>query len=530
MIDFIRTYPTVVSMLPILPIVVPLFCAALVLMVGERAQTAGRVIAWTGVLALIIAGLVAVDRASTGYVTVTLVGNWQAPFGIALAIDKLTAMMLLLTAILSAVVLLAAQRARLDHGGFFLPLFMLQLMGLNGAFLTGDIFNLFVFFEVLLAASYGLLLQYADRTKTNAATQYVVINLVGSALFIIAAALLYGITGTLNMADLSIKLNALPPDSRGLANAAGFILITVFAVKAALLPLNFWLTTTYRAAILPVAALFVVMTKVGVVAIIRTLTLIYPDGTLSNIAMSRVLIIIAPITMLVAAFGALAAREVRTLIGWSIVGAAGLLITAVAIGNASALSGALFYLVGSTLGGALLFLNAAAIDETNHATHVKSSAPTQAQVQTRASMWRRAGGLFLIGGICMAGLPPLSGFIGKAVILSGAAQHPALAWLFATILGSSLMTIVAYARMGSRLFLKHDSVVLPAGGFLPSVVLVAGLIALTIFAAPITRYTDQAAIEMRQPQIMTGNVLDKRPMDPIKQSTGDKMKNLAPTK
>jgi len=499
---------TLIKHLPMLPIAIPLLGAALALIVGEKSIVRQRTIAWICILFMLGVGVVAINHTARGYLAIYLVGNWQAPFGIALALDKLSAMMLLLTSFIAAIVLLAAQRSQLLSGTFFIPLFLLQLMGLNGAFLTADLFNLFVFFEVLLAASYGLLLQQPDQQKTNAATHYVVLNLIGSALFLIAASLLYGITGTLNMADLSVKIHALPPSSRPLAVAAGFILLTVFAIKAALLPLNFWLTGTYRAAETPISALFAIMTKVGVVAIIRALTLIYPDGTFGNVVMTKALIVIAPITMFVAACGALAARELKTLIGWSIVGSAGIIVTAAAIGNAKALSGALFYLIGSTLASACLFLLAAALDNRNTSNSVATT--------DHSTIWKVTGALFLICAMTLTSLPPFSGFIGKAVILAGAVQHLWPTYLTTVILVSGFMMLIAYVNIGSRLLLKRDSSVNPPAGYLPMGIAVASIVSLTLFAAPIQRFTDQTAIELRQPQIMQGNVLGKRPMDKIK--------------
>ncbi len=505
--------------LPVLPIVLPLLGAALVLLAGEKRLLIQRVVTTACVVSLLGFAVLAIMLTASGQMAVYLAGNWQAPFGIVLAIDKLTALMLVLTATIGTAVLMAVQtraktidggRKRIDEGTFFYPLFLLQLAGLNGAFLTADLFNLFVFFEVLLAASYGMLLQSADRSRTNAATHYVVINLLGSALFLIAVSLLYGVTGTLNMSDLSQKINAVPSTSRGLVMSAGFVLLVVFAIKAALLPLNFWLTGTYGRALLPVAALFALMTKVGVVAIARILTLVFPEGGLINSHMSAVLLIAAPLTMLVAACGALAAREVRVLIGWTVVASAGMLVTAIAIGSPKALSGALFYMLGSTVATALLFLNAAAID-----------APA-AQVMPGAACKNRAwpvvGVLFFTGAAAAASLPPFSGFIGKTIVLVSATQHAWMTWILCAVLIAGFLTIIAFARMGSRLFWKRDAAVAPLY-LLPASLLAVALVALTLLAAPIQRFTDQAAIEMKRPQIMTGNVLGKLPL-PSDKTTG----------
>lgn len=443
--------------LPILPIVLPLLGAALALAAGEKNVLLQRAIAWSVVLLLLLLAIAAINNTAAVAQSIYLIGNWQAPFGIALLFDKLSAIMLTLTASVATVSLYAAQRAKLDGGRYFTPLFMLQLMGLNGAFLTADLFNLFVFFEVLLAASYGLLLQYANRSRTNAATHYVVINLIGSALFLIAVSLLYGVTGTLNMADLSQKIAVVTTDSRGLVLAAGFILVTVFAIKAALLPLNFWLTGTYQSAIAPVSVLFALMTKVGVIAIYRTMTLIFPQDSFAHTPILQALLVVAPLTMLIAALGALAARDLKVLIGWSIIASAAMLLTALAIGNDRALSGALFYLVGSTFASASLFLLSAKFDETRTVT----SAQTSAQ-------WSWIGALFFLAAATTAGLPPFSGFIGKAVTLAGAADHTWQAWVFAAVLVSGFFFIIAFARMGSRLLWKRDATIPDAGFFIAS--------------------------------------------------------------
>jgi multicomponent K+:H+ antiporter subunit D len=479
--------------LPVLPIIIALFGAAATLMVGESRLVLQRIIATIAIALLLCVGVIAVWKTGEGNLFVNLMGNWRAPFGIALGIDKLSAVMLLLMAIVSAFTL-AAVRAK--PGTFFYPLFMLQLMGLSGAFVTADLFNLFVFFEVLLAASYGMLLQHTDRAKTNAATHYVVINLVGSAFFLIGVSLLYGITGTLNMADLGVRINALPADSRALAAAASFLLIVVFAIKAAMLPLNFWLTGTYGSAFLPVAALFALMTKVGIVAIVRMLTLVVPPTSATGLAIQTTiqsaLLIAAPLTMLLAALGALAARELKTLVGWSIVGSAGLLITAFALGNAKAVSGGLFYLIGTTIAAASMFLIAGAL---------------------MSRTWRIAA--FFVVALVIVGMPPFSGFIGKAVVLAGASTHAWQAWIFAAVLLSSLLTVIAYARFGSRVFWK-ESLTLDSDSAhyaAPALAGAALLVALVVFAAPLQRFTDQAALDLVQSKSYASSIMGKRPIE-----------------
>ncbi len=503
MIDF------VIKHLPVAPIVIAVLGAALCLVAGDRRLAVQRVVAWIVMLALLALGITAIDRTAQGEQLVYLLGNWKAPYGIALLVDKLAAIMLTLTAFIGGVVLLAS--AKTPSSGttpnYFYPLLLLQLMGLNGAFLTADLFNLFVFFEVLLAASYGLLLQQPDRVKTQAATHYVAINLVGSALFLIAVSLLYGVTGTLNMADLSQRISIIPAHSQGLVAIAGFILVIVFAIKAALLPLNLWLTNTYRAPIIPVAALFVLMTKVGIVAIIRAVSLIFPDGGVIHQHICQALLIIGPCTLLFAAAGALSTKHVRSLIGWSVVGSAGMLVTAVAVGELRAISGALFYLVGSSLATALMFFCSSALDE---------AGPRVAAVDDKTSrQWAFTGACFFVGAAAVAGLPPFAEFIGKATILAGANSHPQQVWIWSAVLIGGLVTILAYARMGSRLFWKRDAAVNLQLYMLPSVVLAVAMIGLTVFAATIQRYTEQAAVELRRPQTAISNILGKLPQQRV---------------
>jgi multicomponent K+:H+ antiporter subunit D len=486
--------------LPILPIAIPLLAAAILLLLGERRLAVLRLLSLLTAAILLACATLALIETNANQTLVYLVGNWQAPFGIALAVDRLAALMLTLTAFIAVVVLIAS---RDSAGKFFHPLLMLQWMGLNGAFLTADLFNLFVFFEVLLAASYGLLLQHADKERTNAATHYVVINLVGSALFLLAVSLLYGVTGTLNMSDLAQRLAALTanaPGSIGLAHGAMCLLIVVFAIKAALLPLGFWLTATYGAATIAVSVLFALMTKVGVYTIMRTTTLIVPGNTEAGALIASALLWAGPLTLLVAACGALAASRLSTLIGWTIVSSAGFLVTAIAAGSAQALSGAMFYLVGSTLAAALLFLLRSGVRE--------EPAPSSA---LPATSWPFVGALFLLATVSATGLPPLPGFIGKATVLAGMLNVPGFAWLWSSVLIAALVTLIAYARIGSRLFWKRDASVALGGHTVPALLLAGALVALTVAAAPVQRFTYRAALDLLKPQLMTSAVLGATP-------------------
>jgi multicomponent K+:H+ antiporter subunit D len=256
---------TLADHLPILPIAIPALAAPFALLVMRRRRGLGIGVSLVSCLTLLAIALTLMAAASDGTIRAYAVGDWPAPFGIVLVVDRLAAMMLVLTACLALIALLHAVITRADRKGWhFHPLFQFQLMGLNGAFLTGDLFNLFVFFEVLLIASYGLMLHGQGAARLKAGVQYVVVNLVGSAVFLIALGMLYALTGTLNMADMGLKVAAIPLADQGLLRIAALLLVSVFALKAAVVPLHLWLPRTYAVATPAVAALFAIMTKVGV--------------------------------------------------------------------------------------------------------------------------------------------------------------------------------------------------------------------------------------------------------------------------
>ena len=261
--------------LMVAPILLPMLAAAIMLLFKESQRKTKAlvnvvaIVLGLGSALLLMAWVDAYDAPSEA--GVYLAGNWRAPFGIVLVADRLSALMLVLTysvALCSAVFSLS----RWDRAGVhFHPLFQLQLMGLSGAFLTGDLFNLFVFFEIMLAASYGLLLHGSGRPRISAGLHYVVINLIASSIFLIGVSMLYGVTGTLNMADMAVKIALVADADRPVLHAAAAILAVAFLTKAAMWPLNFWLVPGYSHATAPVGALFAIMTKVG----IYTLSLIH---------------------------------------------------------------------------------------------------------------------------------------------------------------------------------------------------------------------------------------------------------------
>jgi multicomponent K+:H+ antiporter subunit D len=494
------------------PVVLPLI-AAVVLLLAERAGPR-----WSGAVSLAATlGLLAValkllSGAAAGEVAVYLVGNWPASVGIALAVDRLGALMLTLTAVLALCALgfaLAGPWSRATH---FHPLFQLQLMGLNGAFATADLFNLFVFFEVLLIASYGLLLHAPSARRVAAGLHYVILNLAGSSVFLVAIGLLYGVAGTLNMADLARVIRVLPEADAALARSAGLLLLAVFGLKAALLPLYFWLPSTYACAPAPVAALFAVMTKVGVYAIVRVFTLLFgaDAGAAANL-LQPVLLPLALATLLAAALGALAAARLRSLAAWLVVGSAGTLLAAVGLFSAGGLTAALYYAAHSTLAGGALFLIAELVRGGRGAL--------EDRLQGGAPVAQPAllGGLFFAAAVALAGLPPLSGFLGKFMLLQGALGDARAPLVFTVVLLAGLLVLVALARAGSRLFWSTGPTAAGGGraapaAVLPVLLLLAGGVALAALASPVRGYTAAAAQQLLAPQVYIDRVLGAMPI------------------
>ncbi|BCQ61590.1 hypothetical protein PBOI14_33400 [Pseudomonas sp. Boi14] len=267
------------SHLIVAPILLPLLTAGIMLLLGEKHRPLkARINLLSTLLGLCLAGYLLYwtqVQGATGSFGVYLPSNWQVPFGIVLVVDRLSALMLVLTGIIGVSALLFAMARWDGAGASFHALFQIQLMGLYGAFLTADLFNLFVFFEVLLAASYGLMLHGSGRARVSSGLHYITINLLASSLFLIGTAMIYGVTGTLNMADLAMKIPLVPEADRGLLHAGTAILAIAFLAKAGMWPLNFWLVPAYSSASAPVAALFAIMTKVGVYTVLRLWTLLF---------------------------------------------------------------------------------------------------------------------------------------------------------------------------------------------------------------------------------------------------------------
>ncbi len=499
--------------LPILPVVLPLFAGVVLLALRNTPLWLQRGLSVAATLALIPFAFALIGAAADGSHLVYKLGNWSAPYGIVLVADRLAAWMLLTTALLAIFALLYALRGIDSEGRHFHVLFQLQLFGLNGAFLTGDLFNLFVFFEILLLASYGLLLHGGGRLRVKAGLHYVVINLVGSTLFLFAVGTLYGISGTLNMADLAVKIAAAPPENAALLQSAALLLFGVFALKAALLPLYLWLPAAYAHTSAPVAALFAIMTKVGAYSILRVYSLMAGDvpGPLSNL-LDAWLAPLALATLALGTLGALASSGLRQQAAYLVVASVGTLLLAFGLGNADALAAGLYYLPHTAFATAALFLLA---DQIARARGGLADRFESGPEMPRA---RVLGGLFFVIAMAIAGMPPLSGFLGKFMLLKAALSEPLLVWVWGVVLIAGLATVIALARSGSLLFYRthgtHDGAALvmpPAGALAPIVALLLLVVVITVWAGAFSAYAIDMAAQLLQPQQYIDAVLGVAP-------------------
>ena len=452
------------------PVLLPLATAALMLLLGEGRRSLKAVVnlASTAAGLLVAVALWAwVDaRDAPAAFGVYLPGNWPVPFGIVLVADRLSTLMVVLAGCVGLAALLYAM-ARWQHAGaYFHVLFQLQLMGLHGAFLTGDLFNLFVFFEVLLAASYGLLLHGGGAERVRAGLHYIAINLTASLLFLIGVAVLYGVTGTLNMADIAHKLPAVPSSDRGLLHAGAALLAIAFLAKAALWPLNFWLPPAYAAASAPAAALFAILTKVGVYAILRLWTLCFPaTAGASALFGADVLVWGGVATLAFGSIGMFASQRLARLAGYSIIASSGTLIAAVGFDAPALSSGALFLLVELLERARQVELVPQQIDDGGDAlpAFFDVEPPPGANLdEDEEALIGRAipaalaflGVAFALCALVIAGLPPLSGFVGKLAMLTALVDVGGVrGWtLVALLIVSGLLAALALVRVGIRHF------------------------------------------------------------------------------
>lgn len=508
-----------------LPVLIPTIAAAATLIAGRRPrlQRGITVVSLAAVLAVCCALVYFADRDGTIAVQV---GGWgptepgMGPLGITLVLDRLSALMLVVSAaVLLAVVFYAIGQGIRDGDGrqpvsIFLPTYLVLSAGVCTAFLAGDLFNLFVGFEVLLAASFVLLTIGASAERVRAGIAYVMVSMVSSLIFLIGIALIYAATGTLNLAEIAVRLDDVPAGTR---SALFAVLLVAFGIKAAVFPLSSWLPDSYPTAPAPVTAVFAgLLTKVGVYAIIRAHSLLFPGGALDD-----VLLIAAFLTMVVGVLGAMAQSDIKRLLSFTLVSHIGYMVFGIALSSELGMSGAVYYVAHHIIVQTTLFLVVGLIER-----------------QAGASTLQRLGGLaaaspllaliFFVPALNLGGIPPFSGFIGKVALLEAGAQDGSvLAWL---LVGggvvTSLLTLYVMARVWTKAFWREradapegemsaaspsalvddtEDVVfterddvgrMPVGMLIPTGALLAVGIALTVFAGPIFGYSERAAVEV----------------------------------
>jgi multicomponent Na+:H+ antiporter subunit D len=432
----------------VLPLLIPLVAAALA-MLGWRWVAVQQWLGIAGAIGQLVAGVALLVAVREDGILAVQVGDWPAPFGITLVADLLSASMVVITGLMGtavAVYSLGGLDVRRESFGYY-PLLLILLVGVCGAFLTGDIFNLFVWFEVMLIASFVLLALGGERAQLEGALKYVTINLVSSAFFLSAAGILYGITGTLNMADLAVRLREL--DAPVLETTVAMLLLVVFGIKAAIFPLFFWLPASYHTPPIVVSAIFAgLLTKVGVYALIRVFTLLFID----DVGFTHSLIlVIAGLTMVVGVVGAVAQHDVRRVLSFLIISAVGFMLMGLGLFSVAALAAAVFYLFQDIIAKTNLFLIAGVMRLVGGSFELK-----QLGGLNRTSPFLAL--FFLVPAMSLAGMPPLSGFVAKlGLVQAGLAVDQYL--LVGVALAVSALTLLAMTKIWAEAFWKRA----PAG-------------------------------------------------------------------
>lgn len=530
----------------ILPILLPIVTAAALIPIDERNRTLKGVIAFTSTVVVFIISILLMQMASSSGdgeagASVYLLGNWPAPFGIVLVLDRLSALMLVLTGLLAMATQVFSMAKWHRAGHHFHSQFLLMLAGLNGAFLTGDLFNLFVFFEMMLAASYGLLLHGSGPMRVKAGLHYIAVNLAASSLFLIGVSLIYGATGTLNMADLAMRITTIGPENRMLMEAGAALLGIAFLVKAGMWPLGFWLPATYAAATPPVAAIFAILTKVGVYILLRLSMLLFGSDAGASLGFGQsVLLYGGLLTIGFGAIGVLASQAMGRLAGYCVLVSSGTLMAAIGLGNGAVIGGALFYLVSSTLTICAFFLLIELVERARDAGADVLAVTMEAYGDVDENEEEKEGGVavpgtmavlglcFCICAILLSGLPPLSGFLAKFAMLHGVFNPSSFGddvpvsgveWSYtALLILSGLAAMIAMNRVGIRTFWTSIEGTIPRVFLIeitPVLLLLTACVFLSFQAGPVMRYMDATAKSLSEPQNYIGRVMSAPRAGPV---------------
>ena len=485
-----------------IPVLLPMLGAALTLILGRRPRTQ-RLVSILVLLGVVAAAGTLAWQADTQGVQSLWVGAWPKGFGIALVADRLSAIMLTIAGIVTLAVLLFSAGQEEDEVrketpvSIFHPTFLLMCAGVSNAFLAGDLFNLFVGFEILLFASYVLLTMGGTGSRIRAGSIYVVVNLLSSSLFLIALATTYAAVGTVNLAQIAQRIPDLPEGTQGIIQ---YMLLVVFAIKAAVFPLSAWLPDSYPTAPAPVTAVFAgLLTKVGVYAILRTQTLLFPHRPLTEL-----LLVIALLTMVVGILGAIAQADVKRLLSFTLVSHIGYMVMGIGLASIQGLTGTIYYTAHHITIQATLFLVAGLMQRVGGSSNIDRLSGLMTTSPLLAT-------LFIIPGMNLAGIPPFSGFIGKLGLLNaGVAADTPLAWtLVGASVVTSLLTLYAIAKVWNRAFWGtpvsftteeeegedevHPGRPMPGVMIFATCALIAFSLLLTFVAGPFYAYAENAA-------------------------------------
>ncbi|AVK85796.1 Na+/H+ antiporter subunit D [Lysinibacillus sp. B2A1] len=487
----------------LLPIIIPFFFG-MILMFGQKNLKYQRTFSLLGIgIALISAISLLIKVKNDGIQKVTF-GNWPVPFGITMVSDMVSVLLVTTTLLIAFFVVwygfgsITKERERF----FYYPGIMFILTGVNGAFTTGDIFNLFVFFEVLLMASYLLIVLGGEKGQLKGSIKYILINVISSALFVITVAFLYSVVGTLNMADIAVKIAEV--NQPGIVTVIAVLFLMVFGLKAAIFPLYFWLPTSYASAPIPVLTLFgALLTKVGIYAITRTYTLFFVHDLSYT---HDLLMALAIATIIAGCIGALAYFDMKLIIIYNIVIAVGVILFGVSQMNEVSLKGAMFYLVHDMLIKAALFMLIGIIIYITGTSDLRKMGGLMKK-------YPALGWFYLIAAFGLAGIPPLSGFVGKLLIAQGGFEAGSM-WSSIFILASSLLVLLSVIRIFLYAFWGEEKATTGKVDkkvyqtlFVPTVLLVLITVAYGVGTEWITPFMDDAAKLLHDPSIYIDAVM-----------------------
>lgn len=487
-----------------LPVVIPLLTAGLTLAMW-RAPRLQRAFAVAALAAMVVIGAFLVVGADGGTL-VMHVGGWQPPLGIDLVADRLSALMVTVSSFVLLCVLLYSLGQDIADGSaespvaIYYPTYLILAAGVSNAFLSGDLFNIYVGFEILLAASYVLLTLGGTAERIRAGSIYVIVALLSSIIFLMALALIYAATGTVNLAQLAQRLPEIDP---GVQLAIQLLLLLAFGIKAAIFPVSAWLPDSYPTAPAPVTAVFAgLLTKVGVYAIVRTQTLLFPDGRLNNL-----LLVLSFATMLIGVLGAVAQSDIKRLLSFTLVSHIGYMIFGIALATQASMAATLFYIIHHITVQTTLFLVVGLIERRGGST----------SLDLLGGLAKASPGLailFFIPAMSLAGIPPLSGFLGKIGLLQ-AGVHVGTPLAYMVVVGAvvtSLLTLYGIIKAWNKAFWQpqlreEPQERVPRTMVVPTAAMVAFGLGLTVMAAPLYSYVTRAAHDLTTPSVYIHSVL-----------------------